>query len=189
MASAFICEECPRKLECIVCGAPFLYHKAGKGRLPRFCSQTCRVTRGRRELYTKTCSTCGRAFKPARVASGVRPQVHCSLRCRPQSERTYSSPVEQKRAEGHRRRARKQAAGYERFDAQEIFQRDGWRCGLCRKTVNPALAFPHHMSASLDHIVPLSEGGKHTRANSQCAHWICNSRKSNGSGGQLRLFG
>lgn len=34
------------------------------------------------------------------------------------------------------------------------------------------------MSASLDHVVPLSKGGDHTRSNSVVAHLICNIRKS-----------
>lgn len=39
MASAFICEECPRVLECIVCGAHFPdTRKGGRGRFQRFCS-------------------------------------------------------------------------------------------------------------------------------------------------------
>ena len=31
------------------------------------------------------------------------------------------------------------------------------------------------LCASLDHVVPLSLGGGHTRDNVQCAHWLCNS--------------
>ena len=33
------------------------------------------------------------------------------------------------------------------------------------------------MSASLDHIVPLSQGGTHTLGNVQLAHLVCNERK------------
>jgi 5-methylcytosine-specific restriction endonuclease McrA len=40
MASTFICEECPRVLECIVCGAHFLDSRKGRrGRCQRFCSE------------------------------------------------------------------------------------------------------------------------------------------------------
>lgn len=34
------------------------------------------------------------------------------------------------------------------------------------------------MSASVDHIVPLSRGGEHSMNNVQCAHLSCNCSKS-----------
>jgi len=74
----------------------------------------------------------------------------------------------------------------------EIFERDGWRCGLCGHKVNPQVKYPHPRSASLDHIVPLSKGGDHARANTQLACLVCNiSKQANvgGNGEQLRLIG
>jgi 5-methylcytosine-specific restriction endonuclease McrA len=65
----------------------------------------------------------------------------------------------------------------ERFDATEVYERDGYRCGLCEGKVDPALRYPEPMSASLDHITPLARGGAHTRANTQCAHLVCNLKK------------
>ena len=43
----------------------------------------------------------------------------------------------------------------------------------------------------LDHIKSFAEGGTHTKKNSQCAHFICNSikgAKASESGDQLRIF-
>lgn len=40
-------------------------------------------------------------------------------------------------------------------------------------------------SYTLDHIIPLAAGGAHTYANVQLAHFLCNSRKSDGDA-QLR---
>jgi 5-methylcytosine-specific restriction endonuclease McrA len=37
----------------------------------------------------------------------------------------------------------------------------------------------HSMSASIDHIVPLSAGGLHCRSNVQLAHFGCNAKKNN----------
>lgn len=45
------------------------------------------------------------------------------------------------------------------------------------------------MSASLDHILPLSLGGAHSMANVQLAHLSCNHTKSNGGSQQLALVG
>lgn len=77
----------------------------------------------------------------------------------------------------------------EKISRMDIFQRDGWRCGLCHKKVNPKLQWPDPRCAVIDHIIPITKGGPHIAANLQCAHFSCNSRKQDGIGGQLRLFG
>jgi len=77
----------------------------------------------------------------------------------------------------------------EYFEDKDIFERDGWKCGLCNKKVNRKRKAPHPDSPSLDHIIPLSRGGKHTRRNVQCSHLGCNIKKSNKILGQLRLLG
>jgi len=72
----------------------------------------------------------------------------------------------------------------------DIAERDGWRCGVCRRRVNPRFAWPHPKSPSLDHIIPLSEGGKHDPANVRLAHLGCNIVRGNRGGGeQLLLVG
>lgn len=43
--------------------------------------------------------------------------------------------------------------------------------------VDPGVAWPDLMCASLDHIIPLVAHGEHSTANTQLAHWICNVRK------------
>lgn len=80
----------------------------------------------------------------------------------------------------HRQRARHHGVEYEPFDPREVFARDGWMCGICHEPIDPALQYPDHRSVSLDHIIPLSRGGGHTRDNTQPAHFICNSTKSDG---------
>jgi 5-methylcytosine-specific restriction endonuclease McrA len=52
------------------------------------------------------------------------------------------------------------------------------------------LRHPHPLSATLDHIIPLLEGGTHTRQNAQLAHKKCNASKnaSPHCGSQLRLI-
>lgn len=52
------------------------------------------------------------------------------------------------------------------------------------------LPYQHRRSATIDHVVPLTEGGDDTCANVQLAHRGCNARKSNRGGRQqLRLLG
>lgn len=72
----------------------------------------------------------------------------------------------------------------------EVADRDGWRCHLCRKAVRRNCVWPHPLSASLDHVVPLSKGGEHAAVNLRLAHLRCNIVKGNKGGGeQLLLIG
>lgn len=77
------------------------------------------------------------------------------------------------------RRTRLRAAYIETFDRAEIFERDGWICQLCGAPIDPSLKFPDVLAATLDHIIPISRGGKHERSNAQAAHHRCNSAKGN----------
>lgn len=86
---------------------------------------------------------------------------------------------DQVRAKNQRRRAQMLAAWDEDVDLVQLFDRDAGMCGICRQPVDPKVAWPDKMSKTLDHIVPLSRGGRHSWANAQLAHAVCNSRKNN----------
>lgn len=87
------------------------------------------------------------------------------------------------------RRARQKNAFIERVIDKKIYLRDGWICQICHRKVNNKLKYPHPMSASIDHIIPLALEGKHEPKNCQLAHLICNERKhTKGANVQLRVF-
>lgn len=87
-------------------------------------------------------------------------------------------------------KARLRRSESERFLRQEIYDRDQWRCGICRKSISRELLYPDPMSVSLDHIVPVAEGGAHVRSNVRAAHLYCNkSRGARGGNEQLMLVG
>jgi HNH endonuclease len=65
------------------------------------------------------------------------------------------------------------------FKRVDIYERDNWTCQLCLTSVNPNLAFPDPMCASLDHVIPLSRGGSHQSSNVQLAHLRCNTSRGN----------
>lgn len=71
---------------------------------------------------------------------------------------------------------------------REIYERDAWRCHLCKKKVDRRLRYPNQRSASLDHLVPLADGGTHDPANLALAHLTCNQRRSRGGSVQLRAI-
>jgi len=70
-----------------------------------------------------------------------------------------------------------QASGTESFSPLDVHTRDKWTCQLCHLPIDPSNAWPHSMSPSVDHIIPLSRGGAHALSNVQSAHLGCNSRK------------
>jgi hypothetical protein len=86
------------------------------------------------------------------------------------------------RAQDQRRRARSRANGsVESFSADEIGKRDNWVCGICRDASHPvdlARRRPDPLAPSVDHIMPVSRGGTHTRGNVQITHWFCNQEKN-----------
>jgi 5-methylcytosine-specific restriction endonuclease McrA len=87
-------------------------------------------------------------------------------------------------------RACQQGLPREHIDKVRVFERDKWRCGICHRKVDKRLTYPHPRSASLDHIIPRSQGGPHLYINVQCSHLSCNLRKRTKScGEQLLLFG
>ena len=51
-------------------------------------------------------------------------------------------------------------------------------CALCGKPVDRSLKFPHPLSPTIDHIIPIQKGG-HPFAleNLQLAHLVCNQTK------------
>jgi hypothetical protein len=89
-----------------------------------------------------------------------------------------------RRAQGQRRRDRMRKAGpVEAFTAEEIGHRDGWVCGICQdrtRLVDPSPGAPRALSPSVDHVVAVSAGGPHARANVRITHLWCNVERGNG---------
>lgn len=70
--------------------------------------------------------------------------------------------------------AKKKSNGREPYTREEIFVRDALKCHLCQELVDLTLKKPHPMSASVDHLVPVSLGGPDTKNNVKTAHLRCN---------------
>ncbi len=61
-----------------------------------------------------------------------------------------------------------------------IYTRDGFRCAYCGNEVQQQVGrlFPgKEKMATLDHIVPRSQGGQHTDDNLVCSCMVCNSKR------------
>lgn len=122
----------------------------------------------------RICEQCGRVYTPIKNHPENR---FCSRACR---DRTWR----------YTRRAALHNAEREPYCDEEIFERDGWVCGICGGKIRSSLKHPHPESASIDHILPVSCGGSDTPANVQAAHLRCNCAKSNRAmNDQLLLVG
>lgn len=99
-------------------------------------------------------------------------------RYRAENGEAYTNRYRDKRKASMRQRInRKLSLPYEEFTDDEIFERDGWSCGICGEPVDRELKWPDPMSKSLDHVRPLAKGGHHVRTNCQLAHLSCNVSK------------
>jgi 5-methylcytosine-specific restriction endonuclease McrA len=149
----------------------------------------------RRGSWVQQCEGCG--------ASEVNyPNRYCSVACAtrtrvglPGGDFVNEEAREEARLERSRRKNRKRRTGLvglepDSYTLAEISTRDAGRCGICRRLVGTTHDWPHPKSPSIDHIIPLSEGGDDSRANVQLAHLGCNVKKGvRAVGDQLRLVG
>lgn len=172
--------------KCDVCGIDFI-SKQSKGNK---CSKECATKKMLERLRDKykeewtppppfECQWCGKMHQPEYRDTRTK---YCSSTCEARAGRG-----------GHHggssiRRLVAESRG-ERFQRVKIFERDQWICQICHKEVELDLKYPHIMSASIDHIIPIVCGGLHTRDNVQLAHLSCNINKGVGEIKPLKMFG
>lgn len=51
-------------------------------------------------------------------------------------------------------------------------------CGICGRPVDKSIKYPHPLSPTVDHIIPIARGGSSDLENLQLAHRCCNRQKS-----------
>jgi hypothetical protein len=157
-----------------------------------YCSVDCILAESRRAACT--CRHCGKEFYPKRPSA----TTYCSRECS-FADKASAMSVHRKGKSvwrfgesdaRHHRRAKHYGVAYERIKPMDVYERDGWQCQICGKAVSQGLRWPHPMCASLDHIMPLSVGGRHDEANVRLAHLRCNTRRgARADGAQLKLMG
>jgi 5-methylcytosine-specific restriction endonuclease McrA len=160
--------------ECQACGFVFVTHH--KARV--FCSKDCRLKKSiersrqkyrasRPEFKRWPCKWCGEDM--------VFPSSYLGTRAYHPECRKQSRRVENRKKSAKRRGA---AVRGETVTHEEIAERDGFICYLCSGVVDMSLPRVSRWGATLDHVIPVSKGGKDTADNLKLAHWICNNRKS-----------
>jgi len=134
----------------------------------------------------RRCKECASEFVPPFTGGGR--TDFCSDQCR--SKRNKAVKRKTGRVSNGRRRARERGCNAERFDPFEVFERDNWRCQLCGCDTPRKLRGTYDDNApELDHIIPLSRGGHHSRANAQCVCRVCNWLKSDRMPDEMALVG
>ena len=124
------------------------------------------------QLTMKTCEECGSLFFPNHGN-----MIYCGERC---------SDKNQSRKKDIRRRAKISDALVDKdISLQRLYDRDGGVCWLCGEQCDfedaryvDGIFIAGNRYPSIDHVVALANGGKHSWENVKLAHRICNSIKS-----------
>lgn len=58
---------------------------------------------------------------------------------------------------------------------RRLAARDGWRCHLCGNPIDPGAT--RRKRATLDHVIPRSQGGGNGIENMRLAHSVCNNHR------------
>lgn len=193
VASLATAREAARPVvDCLACAKPFVQRRADA----RFCSSFCGdVHRGQRlpaPLVRRVCALpgCDVDFQPKKREQRCCGETHSKKLWHVENPGAGYEWNDKRRDAYHRRRALKKATSSGRpVILAEIRERDKNCCHLCGDKV-PAKAYPHPLSPSLDHVIPLSKGGIHDPSNVKLAHLRCNVQKGDGGGNeQLMLIG
>lgn len=165
------------EFECEWCLKPSL------GRLgQKLCSVKCRNQRSahaadhghfdRCPIPWKSCEGCGE------IGSFYKHRKFCDA-CR----------AIRRRAHWRRKNAVRRGAKVkgEKFTLEQVGHRDGWKCHLCGKRVNPTIANPDPRAPTIDHLIPVTAGGIDELSNVALAHRSCNCARGARGLAQLRL--
>lgn len=171
--------------DCTVCHKMYVRRFWSKGRT---CSPSCAgraahpLGRSRvNHIAYVGCRQCGSTFVTSDKKQGSK--AYCTRTCARRADRRYQRHV-------RRQAIRRSALGQcETFTLRDVAVRDGWCCHLCGKRVPNRQYAARPTDPTLDHLIPISDGGEHTLANVALAHNLCNTQRHTGGTAQLRLVG
>lgn len=170
-------EAKPPKPRCGNCGVELHSRRQGL----RYCGDArCRAAKYQASKSSAPACSENNCSRPAMVRGRCGSHAHAKW-AKENPDKAHSNKS--------RYRARKRGAWVEDVDRAVVFERDRWVCGICGERIPKSATYPDLLSPSIDHVIPLAEGGEHSYANVQAAHFSCNSSKQNhGSGEQLAII-
>lgn len=143
------------------------------------CGVLCWPSGGRKGSLSHVCRACSRIPPSEQSPTGGRHGFSSTYRRGCRCELCRAAQTKRLASSNARRRALLRDPNAERVEPCEVFEADGWVCGICQEPVDRNLPWPDPLSPSLDHVVPLSRGGRHAKDNVRLAHLICNTRRGN----------
>lgn len=158
---------------CKICGKEFISGNGGTS----YCSDTCREIKrkqcyekqkrikAKKEAIIKVCVNCGEEFRTTN---------NCMKFCRQKCSNSYWN---RKREVKRRKKIQLNGDADYSITLAKLYKRDKGICCLCDVKVNMNVDTNSDEYGSIDHIIPISKGGKHIWANVQLAHRSCNSMK------------
>jgi ribosomal protein L37E len=157
--------------QCLWCGKVFVTTYLHK----KYCCSECGYAgnlRDKRQEWADNfvpkhfkCKECG---KDVTTECGKPFSSFCSIECQ---EKYVSKGYNQRRKEQMR------SAYKEPVSFKKIYKRDKGMCGICGMEVPYDKSPTNIWGATIDHIIPISQGGTHEPSNCQLAHRLCNSIK------------
>ena len=169
---------------CLWCGKAFTTTMSHK----KYCCRECGydgLKRDKRKQWADefqpkqfTCKECGTVFT---TECGHPRSSFCSHQCAETHDRRkehqtarHKSYMRQMNIEREKQIA---SAFVEDVDYERLYKRDRGVCQICGLPVHPTKGIDNNWDGTIDHVVPLSDGGEHSMRNCQLAHRICNSLK------------
>lgn len=172
------------ELTCKGCGEVFRVGRSQKRRL--FCTFECKASTWKVNALHH-CLWCGKEFRPANRTSGK----FCSRECAFSALKAgHPQARESQKVKGFSRSAKQRCilygVPYEVVRRQDVFERDGWTCGICgvellrHQQRDPETNRLNDRCPTIDHIIPLSLGPPspgHIPSNVMAACRKCNVAK------------
>lgn len=115
-------------------------------------------------LYIKWCKNCNETISTQKGW-----QLYCDKTCSDMMKQTI------KRQMGVKKFQKNNAPNI----VARIYYRDKGLCGICKDPIDLRLQYPNPYSISVDHVLPVSQGGTNLQSNLQPAHLICNTKRGN----------
>ena len=157
--------------ECLWCGEMFKTTYPNK----LYCSSECSYGGNKRmkrqqwaDVYTSHSFACLECGSEVQTKCGDKHSRFCSEACMEK----YHSRIYKKQRKLQLRRA-----WVEQVTFDNVYHQSKGVCGICGLPVPYDKSPDNLWAATIDHIIPLSRGGKHEMSNCQLAHRLCNSMK------------
>lgn len=163
------------KVKCACCGEVFrTYHDTKK-----YCSNECRYksvgshsSKRSKIILEKKCNECGNEYQ-----TNSKAQRFCSSNCKTK----YNSRLKDLK------RRKYYIDGDNTITLAKLINKEKNICYICQQECEPndytiddkGTIISGNRYPSIDHVMPLSKGGKHEWNNIKLAHRICNIKKSN----------